>query len=51
MLLRCMEDKFLMQLVEEPMKTGVLLDLFHTNKEDGLGISRWGAALAVGTMR
>ena len=31
--LQCVEDNFLMQVVEEPMRRGVLLDLVLTNKE------------------
>ena len=31
--LQCVEDSFLMQVVEEPTRGGVLLDLILTNKE------------------
>ena len=35
--LKSINDKFLFQVIDEPMRRGVLLDLIHTNKEGPVG--------------
>lgn len=46
--LQGMEDKFLMQVVEEPARTGVLLDLALINKKGLIGDMKAGGTLRCG---
>ncbi|PKU29205.1 dtw domain-containing protein 2 [Limosa lapponica baueri] len=49
--LECVDDNFLLQMVEEPTRKGAMLDLVITNKEGLVGNVKLKGSLAAGTMK
>lgn len=49
--LECLDDNFLLEVIEKPTRRGALLDLILTTKEGLLGMWRSKAALNAATMR
>ncbi|PKU36537.1 glycerol kinase [Limosa lapponica baueri] len=44
--LECVDDNFLLQMVEEPMRKGAMLDLILTNKEELVGKVKFKGSLS-----
>ena len=49
--LECIDDKFLLQVVEEPTRRGAMLDLVLTNQEGLVDNVKLKKALAAATMK
>ena len=49
--LECIDDKFLLQVVEEPTRRGAMLDLVLTNQEGLVDNGKLKKALAAATMK